>query len=399
MLLALIVALSIGILVGTITGLTPGIHNNLVSVLVLAWLPAITTVEPLTVAVFIVALAITHTLTDFIPSIYLGAPEEDTFLAVLPGHELLKEGKGHEAVTLALYGSLAAIPVILIAIPFFMYFGTAMETKIIPFLPFLLIFVVMYMILREENILSALIVFLLAGFIGFATFNLPVREPLLPLLTGLFGVSGILLSLKSKSFIPKQQITSLREIKLKKKDLRNAFLGSLLIAPVCSFLPAIGSGYAALISSELFAQSRKGFLFLVGSLNTIVMILSFVIIYSIGKSRTGAAAALEKLLQNISTSDLTIILIASLITIIMSFLITHAISRVCAKVISKVNYRKVSFVVLVVLIGVTIFFSNLLGLLVLIAGASLGIFAITSNIKRIHLMGSLLIPTILYYLF
>jgi len=39
------------------------------------------------------------------PSIFLGAPEADTALAVLPGHALLMEGRGEEAVRLSAIGS------------------------------------------------------------------------------------------------------------------------------------------------------------------------------------------------------------------------------------------------------------------------------------------------------
>ncbi len=69
--------------------------------------------------------------------------------------------------------------------------------KIYPYIKavmfFILIFVSAYLVLREkESRLPALMIFLLSGFLGLATLNLPIKESLLPLLTGLFGSSSLI---------------------------------------------------------------------------------------------------------------------------------------------------------------------------------------------------------------
>ena len=71
-------------------------------------------------------MAITHTFTDFLPSIFLGAPDEDTALSTLPGHRFLLKGKGYGAVRLTLIGSffgllvaLALSPIFIVALPYF----------------------------------------------------------------------------------------------------------------------------------------------------------------------------------------------------------------------------------------------------------------------------------------
>ena len=98
MILELFLALLLGIFVGTIAGLLPGIHVNLISVFLLSILTFfLNFVEPIVLIVFIVAMTISDTFVSFIPSIFLGAPDEDTTLSVLPGHELLLKGKGYEA--------------------------------------------------------------------------------------------------------------------------------------------------------------------------------------------------------------------------------------------------------------------------------------------------------------
>ena len=126
----IILAILIGCLAGTITGLIPGIHVNLISMLLISvsgYLLGFT--NPMVLAVFIIAMAITHTFLDSIPSIFLGAPDADMALGVLPGHRLLMEGKGYEAVKLTVIGSLLALIVTLLLIPFMIPFVPISSTK------------------------------------------------------------------------------------------------------------------------------------------------------------------------------------------------------------------------------------------------------------------------------
>ena len=237
MLIELILALIVGVTAGTFTGLFPGIHINLVAAGLLASISYFSIVPNLGLVVFIVAMSITHTFIDFIPSIFLGAPNEDNFLSVLPGHEMLKEGRGFEAVVFTLYGGLAALPISLIFSLIFVLVLDKVFGYIRGVIPFILIFVSLYLIFREEKILIGFIIFLLSGFLGYFTFNLPVREPLLPLLSGLFGVSGLIISLKSKTKIPLQKALSLRDVRMSKSSFLKTGIAASIAAPLCSFLP------------------------------------------------------------------------------------------------------------------------------------------------------------------
>lgn len=400
MLLEILFAIELGIIIGIFTGLSPGIHINLVASIILASIssPLISSIQPLSLALFIVSMSITHTIIDFIPSIYLGAPNEDTFLSILPSHELMKQGLAHTAFILTLYGSLAAIPIILIYTPLFIKFLPIIlaSTKVV--MPFLLIFISFYLIFREEKTIVNIIVFFLAGILGFSTFNLPVKEPLLPLLSGLFGISSLFLSLNSQSNPQKQKIQPLKEITLPKKELIKSTLSAFLIAPFFSFLPGLSSSHATTISSEFFNLERKSFLFLTGAINMIIMSLSFVTVYTIGKSRTGSAAAVLDILKEITQNHLIIILITIVIVSIISFIIGIYLSKLAAKFINIINYKILTVFVITIIILVNFLLSNWLGILVLITSTSLGIFTIQSNSRRINLMAALIVPAIIYYL-
>jgi putative membrane protein len=395
----ILLAILIGILAGTVTGLIPGIHINLVAVILVSYLAILSAIPAVALVSFIAAMAITHTFLDFIPSVFLGAPEEDTFLTVLPGHQMLKQGKAHEAIVLTLYGSISAILIIILFSPIFIYIMPRIFETARTVLPFILIFLSLYLILRERKLITSLIIFLLAGFLGFASLNLPVKEPLLPLLTGLFGASALIVSLQNKTTIVKQKVSSIRKIKIKRKEFTKATLGAILSAPLCSFLPGIGAGHAAVIGSEFFKQSKKGFIVLLGAINTIVIGLSFVTLFSIGRTRTGAAVAINEILSEITPKDLAVILSTVVIAGIAAFIIAINVSKFFSKYITKLNYTYLTFAVLAILATITIVFSNILGLVVFLTATSLGIFTILSGARRINLMGVLLIPTILFYLF
>ena len=108
--LGLVAGTLLGVLLGTFSGLAPGVHaNTLASALLAAGagLGALLGEEGLAAAMF--AALITHSFLDNIPATFLGVPEPDTALAVLPAHALCLEGRGEEAVRCSALGSALAM--------------------------------------------------------------------------------------------------------------------------------------------------------------------------------------------------------------------------------------------------------------------------------------------------
>lgn len=400
MLIQLILFLFLGIVFGTITGLIPGIHINLIGVFLVSLSASfLAFLNPLYFIAFIVSMAITHTFIDFIPSIFLGAPDTDTELSILPGHELLNQGQGYQAIILTTYGSLIAVFVlVLIAWP--SIFTISKIYNIIEILiPYLLITASTVLIFLERKKLSALGVFLLTGLLGIIIFQLGNQEllnqPLLPLLTGLFGGSTLLLSIKNKSKIPSQKIS-----KPKIKFLK-PLIGAGIASPLCSFLPGLGSGQAAVIGNSLLGKSsttKKEFLILLGTTNTLVMGFSFIALFTISRTRTGAAVAIQDILGNFSIKILILILSVVFISGIASFFLTIFLAKIFSKRIEHVNYTFLSTLTLVILMIIVLLISGFLGIIVLILSTLTGIYCIGLKVRRTHMMGCLLLPTILFYL-
>lgn len=398
MFLQIFIALILGLIAGTITGLIPGIHINLISLLLFsASAFFLQYTSPIILVVFIISMAITHTFLDFIPSIFLGAPDEDTALSILPGHNLLLKGQGYAAIKLTLIGSFFALFLILFMAPLFILFLPKVYPFIKQYMAFILIAASIFLIAKDKQKFWAFILFILSGILGIITLNLYViRQPLFPLLSGLFGVSLLGVSFFRNVKIPKQKITP---VKIKRKETVKALGASTISASLCSFLPGLGPAQAAVIGSEIAGKlSKNAFLILLGAINTIVMGLSFVALYSIQKSRTGAAVIIGKLLEDFSLNYLLLFLVVALVAGSLAVFLTLVFAKIFAKNIIKINYRYLCLGVIALITLLTIPISGLIGLVVLITATSIGIIAILKGIRRMHLMGCLLLPVILYFI-
>jgi len=398
MLIEILFAILIGVLFGVICGLAPGIHPNLVAVVSLSISPFLLQYfDPLVICIFIIGVNITNTFLNAIPNIYLGAPEAGMELSVLPGHRLLLEGNGYKAVALTVIGSLLAIIIIILLTPLLIpvvKFGYPLIKSLIPYI---LILASIFLIYREKKSrIWALNLYLLSGVLGLATLNLPLSEPLFPLLSGLFGTSTLILSLLEKSKIPNQKI-EFPNIKFKEyaKDLSGGTFASI----ICGFLPGLGSSQAAIISSSFQKKtSSESFLVLVGSIDTAVMVLSFVALYAIDKARNGSVVVISQILQTFNLDYLVIFLGATLFIGGISTVLSLWLSKIFSKIIMKVNYFKLCLWIIIMIVGLVFILTGFLGVLVLIVSTFLGFIPTLRNIGKNHLMGCLLFPVILFFL-
>ena len=236
MIIEVAIAVLIGILGGIFSGLTPGIHTNLLATLLFSVSPFLLAyTSPIILSVLIVSMAITHTFLNVLPAVYLGAPDsEGKILSVLPGHRMLLQGKGYEAVTLTVLGSFLAIILGIILTPLLLKFLPSLYSSIKDYIGYILIIISAYMIFRERKKFWAFFIFTLSGIFGLGVLNLNIKEPLFPLLSSLFGIAGLLISLKDNVKIP-QQIISKTDIP--KKEVVKAMSSAGLVGTFVSLMP------------------------------------------------------------------------------------------------------------------------------------------------------------------
>jgi putative membrane protein len=419
----------LGVLLGTVTGLVPGFHPNNVAFILLSIAPVLIA-EPhfwtafvpadlllILIAVTILAASVAHTFLSFIPAAFIGAPEGDTALALLPAHRLLLEGRAYEATVLSVIGSFGAVIFsFLFLIPFYYIFSALHFYELLQSLMlYLLIGLSALLILTEsfsermeayQAILLSSFVFCLSGLFGYVILDMPVHAPfffrstmLFPALTGLFGLSTILFSLLYTPEIPEQRI---EEPILDREGIIKSVISGSAFGSLVSVLPGITSAHAT-VMAMLARRNREPEQVIVtlSGVNTANVIFCIETLFIISRARSGATIAISRILNvqpwkgTIPPSALVYLLIAVLIAAPFSFFITKYIGRQFALQFVRLPYRPLLSGIALFLFALVFLFTGALGLLVLLVGTCIGLIPIHFGVKRSNAMGVLLLPIII----
>src|SRR3989344_2025560 len=393
MIFEFIIFIVLGVAIGILTGILPGMHINLVAISIAALLPLIN-VNPLFAAVSILAIAVTHIFVDFIPATFLGVANADDAIMLLPAQRMLLDGKAYEAIFLAVAGCLFGILIIVPLSPIIFAGAGAVYRNIKNLIPYILIISLIILVVKEKNKIWALIIVFISGLFGIAAFNLNVNEVLFPMFSGLFGISSLIISISNYAIIPKQFIT---KVKLKTirifKILSNSVFASLLVG----FLPGMGSAQASVLATSFSRRyGKRSYIVLVSAINSIVMIIAIIALFTINKARNGAVAIMANVFYSSLTEYLVLFIGEVLFAAGIAAIISILLARVFVKFIEKINYKIVSYGLILFIFLLVLFISKLSGVFILLIGAAIGIMPIVKKVSRNHLMACLIIPIIFY---
>jgi putative membrane protein len=343
-------------------------------------------------------------------------------MAVLPGHRMLLDGRGIEAVRLSAAGSgLAIIVSLLLILPLSLIFGTAY-----PYMwdnmALILIGISAFVILSNKSdsifpdrlervvkILKGMLIYAAAGLLGVLAFAIePTLVPivsiaaptvLLPLLSGLFGAPMLLLSTFSEPDIPHQ---GRHDFSMPGQKIAQAAILGTAAGAMVSWFPAVSAGVATSVTS-LFSKydhdSDRRYLISVSGVNTANAVFSLVALYVIGKPRSGAVAAAQELLNgSIDYGTFVLLLVVICITGGLSYLLVLGVGGYAAETFAKIDYRRMNRGVLLFLGAMCLAMTGAGGLAIFLISASVGMAAHLLNVKKTCLMGVLLVPCILYFL-
>jgi putative membrane protein len=386
-----------GVFLGVLSGLFPGIHSNTLAASLLgmqAILLPLAGAEALAAAMF--AALITHTFLDSIPSTFLGIPDPDTALSVLPAHMLCLEGKGQEAVRIAALGSAyaAALAIPLSILLFFL---------LPPLQPFfdwwigiILIAVIGYLVIGSGSPGWALLIFGVSGLLGMFTFRYSFlgwhtvgdSGVLMPLLTGLFGVSVLLFS--SAGPVPDQRFSTIR---MSTEEMRRGTLTGTIAGIIVGWLPGLSNATAnAVLCSRVdYLKDRRLYIFATNAANTSNAIIGLAALFALGRSRNGVMVALS----SIKIPSMASLLFSGALAALMAYLITLWLSGHAYR-LNGIDGRLLSVSVIVLVIVISILVAGPFGLYILILATGLGILPRLVNISRVFCMGAIMLPVIFY---
>lgn len=400
MLIELIIFSVFGIGLGIATGLVPGLHiNNL--------LPALLSLlifvgDPYYLAAMIISMAVAQTFVGFIPSVFLGAPDADTALSTLPGHRLLQEGSGFEAIKLTVVGGVGALLVSLaLMAALSQYFPAFYETSR-PYIHYVLAGIVAFMVVSErklKGILSALLVFTLSGALGFLVLQsslVPQQNALLPMLAGLFGISVLATSIMQKSRIPEQSADS--SIRVSKFDLVKSIALGAVAGMIVGFLPAVGVSQAAAMFQHIGGLGEaRTFLVSLSGINVANEVFSLNSVYFINNPRSGASVAIEKLLGSLSYGDVLLFVSIIVFSAGIAAAATLLLGRKIPPLLARLNYKWLSLGVIALMVTMIFWMTGPFGLLIGAVASATGILCNHLGVRKSNCMGVLLVPSIFFF--
>ena len=394
---ALAAGVAIGVCLGTVSGLVPGIHANTMAGLLLGVQGVLlAALGEMTVALAMFAALITHTFLDIIPSTFLGVPDPDTALSVLPAHALCLEGSGTEAVRISALGSACAV---VVAMPIFLLFILVLPA-VQPFIDWgiglLLIGVAGYLTIDSDSPGWYLLIFLVSGALGVFTLHytylawhtLGMTSLLMPLLSGLFGVSVLLKA--SQGVMPPQ---TFRGIQMDGRTVvRQSVLGSVAGA-VAGWLPGLSNATAnALLSAGIrYNVDRREYILATSAANTSNAFLALAALVALSRTRNGVMVAL-------ATQELPpigVLLLAGVAAAILAYLLTILLSGI-SRWFGNIRVRTVSAAVILVIALLSLVLTGPFGVFILVLATLVGFTPPLVNIRRVACMGSIMLPIILF---
>lgn len=410
----LVAACFIGILIGTITGMTPGIHVNTAGAIIFASSTFLLGfLSPEFLCVVMVSMSIAHALIEFVPSMLLGVPEEATATSVLPGHRMVLQGRSKEVIRIVCVGGFGAILVTILMLPIFAVVLPLLHDVSKPFTWIILLSASIYLTYSltstSRDFVWSLLLFTLSGILGWTIFQTPISSgvSLMCTFSGLFGISTILFSLNDNSTLPHQN--SFYDLDIDFKKFKSIFAGGITGA-ILGFLPGFGPAQGTVIAqaasgaSDINDDDTVNFLLATSGLNISDCLFSLMAIYIIGNPRSGIAVYMSYLVSKMSLNHLVIYIFASLLAVSVSLALALKLGDSFSKLMSNINYRKLSIGVIllqIVILYIFIFYYQapiLYMTLALVTSTALGMLPHYLGVGKSHLMGVLIIPAIVIYM-
>lgn len=442
----------IGTLLGFVSGLIPGLHMNNIAAALTAYASAVmgllsvlgdmmSVAEAGLLASCLVAAAMTaHSFAESITSAYVGIPAGDV-VSVLPAHRLARAGLGKVAVRAAadgtMFGLLASIALLLpvclaLGPPLNLYslLRGVMGYVLVLFAGMLVISEVLpsLRIKREAadsfwTLAKSVTVFALAGVMGCIVFLsdydacrvpdfpwldggfVPRSSLLLPMFAGLFGVPGLLLSLGSRT------VTDLADTEAGRYRHRPGLRDTLLLLSggvLVGWIPGMTSGSAVAVCAPSLRDSpathdvegSARFVWLYSAISSSGAALSLGALFVIMRARSGSMDAIDFFLRTEGMGgdggDWTLPICALLLSMILASAMSLTLLRRLSVRITGIEHSlfsaRVTMVSLLFVCLLSVGLTGVRGGLLMATCACLGLIPPLAGVRRIQLMGCLLVP-------
>lgn len=378
----------IGICLGFLSALIPGFSSNNLSMLLITY--GLISSNYL-LAVTDVALEISNSFFGFLLPIIAGIGNEDTALIVDSVYARMSEESFRHEMNIIISGGLVGIIISLPLLFFAEKIYPIVYSSLNPILGWILSMLCIYMIWIERRWKKffALIIFCLSGLLGLLVKNsglIPTEYLLVPIFIGLYGFSSII----SKKY---EKIEAINEIGMMEKVrlISIVFLSSMF----ASLISGMKRGQASALALQLGnITQREEVLFILPAISLAFATLSIFVLFSIGKVRSTLAYDVQEIMGEIYFPQTVLFVGVIAVSACISAFVLILLAKPLGKILSKMNSKYLKILGFCIGCLLIINFTGIRGMLLAFTATCIGILSSRFHVRSTHLMGVLLLPSI-----
>lgn len=410
----------LGVLVGALISILPSVHIYNVAPLFILMAPALGIPEDL-LLFFLLGNVIGFATTNTISTVFFSAPDDTTFVVLMPTQVMLINGRAFEAAILMGAGALVGALILVAISPLLLLILPTFISIITPHLHWLLALFLFYILLSEfpkdvgtgksrwqrlkagwRNIIAGYITFALSALLGFFIMNgnlMPVDAAyfgMLPAFIGLFAISSLIMNIVSRAKAPPQRIQ--KSVDATKLDLIKGGLTGFSGGVFAAIVPALTGGMGSIIAGQASGQREEAqFIVSIGASRFVYYVGAFFFLFAPGFKvvRGGLAniAAAVYIPQRYTEFFIAVAGIA--LGSVLAFGILVASSYFIAKNLHKIRYDYFSIAIIVLLSAIVYLTTGFVGLMIMVIATAIGLIPLIYGSRRLHCMAVIIFPLIL----
>ena len=211
---------------------------------------------------------------------------------------------------------------------------------------------------------------------------------LMPLLTGLFGISVLLTA--SQGTMPEQHF---RGIRMEGRTIMKYSVAGTFAGIAVGWLPGLSTASANSVLASLigYEKNRRTYILATSAANTSNAFIGLAALFALSRMRNGVMVAISELPLP-TMSELTLI---GILAACAAYGITVVLSR-SASLLNGIDGRLLNHSVIAFIVILCITLTGPFGVVILILATALGLVPYLVNVPRVFCMGAIILPVILY---
>ena len=370
-----------GVFIGIAASFVPGLFYSEISLLFFGFLSGTNA------AIFISSSAIAFSLFEFITTNIFEIGDDITSLVLDTKIHIENLSRIAKTVSLGTIASLFfSIPLIFIFQNLFNQIHSTIQSSLLV----ILTAIILYTILSERTFvrkLFATFIFILTGIFGIIVQNsgfLPSNLLLMPIFIGLFGFSSFARKHFEKTVVFPVSMTE--KIKISLLSFGATLFAILVPSMKRSHTSAIVMGLGKLDQNETV-------LFALSIISTSFLVISIVALSS-NSIRSILAYDISEITE-LNFNQILLILGSFMLAATFSIILLLTSVKHLQKIVSKINEKYLKMFGFVCGSILILYFTSWKGVLLAAVATSIGILSIKLRVRSAHLMGLLLVPTLL----